>query len=218
MYSQGKEEQFIEEFLKGKTGTVLDIGANDGKTFSNSLRLIELGWKAILVEPSPACVKKIEVLHGERKNLVHICQCAIGLKTETATFHESGQLNDPSLNGAENISLVSTLIPSEKKRWDSLNIPWNEYVVQVFNWYDFLNQIKFKNNNDGFDFISLDAEGVDFDILKQINLHETKTKLICIEFNGNQELKKEILDYVAKFEIDNIIYESGENLLLCKKQ
>jgi FkbM family methyltransferase len=31
----------------------LDIGAYDGKTFSNTLALIERGWNGVLVEPAP---------------------------------------------------------------------------------------------------------------------------------------------------------------------
>ena len=42
MYSQNQEEQIILDYFNDvKVGHVLDIGANDGKTFSNSLALIE---------------------------------------------------------------------------------------------------------------------------------------------------------------------------------
>ncbi len=55
-YTQNNEEQIFIDYFKNQNPSelcVLDIGANDGKTFSNSLRLIELGWSAILIEPSP---------------------------------------------------------------------------------------------------------------------------------------------------------------------
>ncbi len=214
MYSQGLEEKHIIEFFGTTKGTVLDIGANDGKTFSNSLRLIELGWDAVLVEPSPACNKKIIELHGNNNvSKINLCKCAIGETTGKAVFHESGQLNDPSLHGAENISLVSTLIPEEKKRWDSLKMPWTEYNVKVYSWPDFLKYINHKEG-DKFDFISLDAEGMDLAILKQIDL--TDVKLLCIEFNSIESVKTEILEYTSKFGMNNIIYQSGENLLICR--
>jgi len=218
MYSQGQEEKFIVEFFNGKAGTLLDIGANDGKTFSNSLRLTELGWDALLVEPSPTCQKKIIELHKDTKSIVRCVGIAIGTTTGAAIFHESGQLDDPALMGKENISLVSTLVPSEMKRWDKLDMAWNAYEVQVLCWHDFLKFIGFKNGTDTFDFISLDAEGVDIDILEQMDLNEIGVKLICIEWNSIPEIKERILKHTSKFGMDNIIYQSGENLLICRKQ
>jgi hypothetical protein len=58
MYSQNHEDDIILMYFKSKVYpleiakhefTLLEIGANDGKTFSNSLRLIEAGFKAVLV-------------------------------------------------------------------------------------------------------------------------------------------------------------------------
>ena len=44
MYSQNNEEQVILDYFGNKIGNLLDIGANDGITLSNSRKLIELGW------------------------------------------------------------------------------------------------------------------------------------------------------------------------------
>ena len=45
MYSQSDEESFILSFFEGgyKGGRFLDIGAHNGRTGSNTLRLAELG-------------------------------------------------------------------------------------------------------------------------------------------------------------------------------
>jgi hypothetical protein len=54
-YSQNDEQDVILKFFDGKRdGTLLDLGAFDGSTFSNSRALIEsFDWKAIMIEPSP---------------------------------------------------------------------------------------------------------------------------------------------------------------------
>lgn len=209
MYSQGKEQKHIVEFFKDQQiGHVLDIGANDGKTFSNSLRLIELGWLAVLVEPSPACVAKLNVLHSGNDNVI-IAQVAISHTTGKAIFHESGALLVPEIVDKSNVSLVSTLIESEKDRWDSLNMQWNEYSVITKSWADFKKDYPFV-----YDFISIDAEGMDMEILKQIDL--TDVKLLCIEFNSIEAVRLEILEYTAKFGMNSVIYQSGENLLICR--
>lgn len=209
MYSQNNEEAHLLAYFKDFKGVLLDIGANDGKTYSNSLKLIELGWKAVLVEPSPKCLEKIKELHGDNKNVI-IAPCAISNETKKAKFNESGALIVRDLT-EDNHSLVSTLVDSEKERWKSLNMDWKEFDVDVFSYNDF--KKAFCSDFD-FDFISIDAEGVDLIILKQIDL--TKTKILCIEYNLNAGVKKEIMDYAAQFGLTNLIYSCAENLMLSR--
>lgn len=51
MYSQLNEEEIIVNWFGGKVGRYLDIGAWDGIQMSNTRRLAELGWSGVLVEP-----------------------------------------------------------------------------------------------------------------------------------------------------------------------
>lgn len=208
MYSQGLEEQKIIEFFKDSKGKLLDIGANDGQTFSNSKKLIELGWEAVLVEPSPGCVDKLKALHLGNQN-VAIEQVAISEISGEQMFHESGTLVGPGIENKTNSSLVSTLKPEEKERWNPLNMEWNKFPVKTLCWKDFI-----KLHGDTFDFVSIDAEGLDVEILKQIDL--SKIKLLCIEWNSIHEVKDEILKYTKQFGMDKVIYQSGENLIICK--
>lgn len=214
MYSQNQEESFITEYFKDKKGTVLDIGANDGKTFSNSLRLIELGWSGVLVEPSPSCAAKILELH-KNNQYVAVCQYAIGTITEQGMFHESGKLDDPLLKGADNKALVSTLIESEKDRW-GLDMQWEKYPVSILSWPDFLVKLGFNPKEHKFNFITIDAEGLDVYILEQMDLTELGTEMICVEWNCNNVMKDRMIAHAAKHGLVNIIYQSGENILITK--
>lgn len=209
MYSQGLEEQKIVEFFKDYKGRLLDIGANDGKTFSNSLKLIESGWSAVLVEPSAECVDKLKALHlGNDKVIIE--PSAIDIESGKKEFYESGHLPDPALTEkGENSSLVSTLIPAEKERWNPLKMNWKNVMVNVLSWKDFI-----KLHGDTFDFISIDAEGLDLEILQQIDL--SKIKLLCIEWNEKHDVKEAILKYTSQFGMNKIIYQSGENLIISK--
>ena len=71
MYSQGGEEKVIVEYFDGYRGTFLDIGAFDGKTFSNTKRLSDLGWRGVLVEPAPKPFFALIETHKGNKNLAH---------------------------------------------------------------------------------------------------------------------------------------------------
>lgn len=48
---------------------IVDIGANDGVTISNSLPFVRAGWRAILIEPAPAVFRKLKGNHGRRENV-----------------------------------------------------------------------------------------------------------------------------------------------------
>ena len=48
---------------------VVDAGANDGITISNSLPFIRSGWRGILIEPAPAVFKKLQANHGHSSNV-----------------------------------------------------------------------------------------------------------------------------------------------------
>lgn len=213
MYSQNEEEEYIIGFFKNIAGKkcLLSIGENDGKTLSNSFRLIEVnmedtknGWLADLIEPSPNAFEKLQNLHKVNLPNVKCFQLAIGIESGIMDFHDSGTHLDKG-----DTSLLSTLLPQEKERWK--NTEWNIIPVQVLTYADFKVDKPYE-----YDFISIDAEGLDIAILKQIDL--THTKLICIEWNSNEEVKKEILEYTSKFGMTKIIYQSAENLLICKEQ
>jgi FkbM family methyltransferase len=48
---------------------LVDVGANDGVTISNSLSFVRAGWQGILIEPAPAVFKKLQQNHGRRENV-----------------------------------------------------------------------------------------------------------------------------------------------------
>ncbi len=203
-YSQNEEQKHILEFFAEQPiGNLLDIGANDGKTFSNSLALIEKGWYGSLIEPSAKVIGKLRALHKGNKRVV-IFFCAVGTETGNAIFHDSGaHLPDKS-----DAALLSTMVTEEKEKWQTA-VEYNETNTMVYTIADL-----FHNRQLKFDFISIDAEGMDTAILKQIDL--THVKLLCIEWNSHQKVKDEILNYTALFDMNRVIYQSAENLLIAR--
>lgn len=208
MHSQNEEEKFILDFFNGNLkGTLLDIGANDGKTFSNSLALIEKGWDAILVEPSKYAFSKLMDLHKDRTtSKIKGINCAIATLNGQFILHESG----PHLKDSSDFALLSTLKTDETIRWKEQGVHFTEELTDAIT-YEELEKLTGKLQ---YDFITIDCEGLDYDVLCQIDL--SSTKLLCIEFNSDEQKKKQILNYCEKFGMTKIIYQSGENLILSK--
>ncbi|MCK5520992.1 MAG: FkbM family methyltransferase [Candidatus Marinimicrobia bacterium] len=204
-YGQNQEDRFIEKYFAVREKSelfMLDIGANDGKTLSNSYKAIQQGWNAVLVEPSPVAFERLNALHGSNAR-VRLFNCAITAQTGEAVLHESGTL----LNKGDS-ALVSTLIPEEKKRWDSAKIPFQERLVKTKSFNDLLMECSSRK----FQCISIDAEGFDFQILSQINLTDVGCELLVIEWNGNVDEKDRICRYTGGHAM-KLVDENAENLI-----
>lgn len=200
MYSQNKEEEVILNYFNGHSGSFLDCGANDGKTFSNTRALAERGWKGVLIEPSPKAYAKLKALYSGYKGF-YLYNYALGGHNGKAILQESG-----ALIGSDDVALVSTFHPQEMDRFKSA-VSYQPIEVEVFKWKTFLNRLTIKE----FDFISADCEGSELDILPDMDL--SKTKMICLEWNGKPELKTEYEKYLSGF---NLIYTSPENLIYAR--
>jgi len=200
-FSQNNEQEVILDYFKNQPeGCFLDIGANDGQTLSNSRALALSGWSGVCVEPAPDPFQKLETLYDGSKVLVF--ECAIGKENGKMPFHISGSHLHKGDSG-----LLSTLEPDEMKRWQGTE-QFVESEVDVLTWPSFYAGCSVKT----FDFISIDAEGLDFFILKEMNLKEMATKLVCVEYNSNKNLKSAFHSIFTHFGMRQI-HTTFENLI-----
>jgi len=204
-YSQNNEQEFIRKYFKDFTGCFLDIGANDGKTLSNTYALALRGWIGVCIEPSPKAYKKLCETY-KMFDWVDTYNFAIGTKSGKLPFYESGE-HAPKVYG-ENVALLSSLQKSETYRFPDED--FEKIEVDCLTWKDVvLNHIE----DTDFDMISIDAEGMDWAILKQMDL--SYCKLLCIEWNGEQVTKHNIINYCLDFGL-NMEYSNGENIILTR--
>src|SRR4051812_46949192 len=47
---------------------LVDVGANDGRTVSNTYTFVRDGWTAVLLEPNPATFERLKRTHAGRDN------------------------------------------------------------------------------------------------------------------------------------------------------
>lgn len=195
MYSQNNEEKVIIDFFKGKVGRFLDIGAYDGKTFSNTLRLAELGWSGVCVEPSPSCFKAMLPIHGNNER-IELVNCAVGLNPGIIEFYDS--------NG----DALSTSSVLHKEKWEK------GYGSKYYKFY--LNMITPKHLLDRFgydyDFVNIDVESENFDLFKVFPFEKIKPRLICVEHDGKFDQMATIMHKMGY----GIVDRNGENILFGK--
>lgn len=194
-YSQNNEQDIILQYFGNRKGFFLDIGANDGITLSNTYALQLQEWKGVLIEPSEEAFNRIKASNGVQKFNV-----AIGTEDGHCTFHEMGN----HLNAGD-VSLLSTIKKTELKRWPG--VEFKERMTEVWTYKTLLKHSPFKF----FDFISIDAEGVDYEILEQIDLKYTD--MVCIEHNSNPDLFQLIKEYCNKAGLTKKLLNNLENVI-----
>lgn len=200
MYSQNLEEKIILDYFKDFKGTFLSLGENDGVTLSNTRALAERGWSGVCVEPSPNAFVKLKALYEINKN-IYCYNFAVGNVNGKVNLLDSGQ----HLGGGDS-GLLSTLKEEETARWKATT-QYTTIEVQCYRYKTLLNRIKFKT----FDFISIDIEGMEVDVMNQMDFKDVK--LVCAEWNGKQNVKAEFDKILYGFKV---IYTSGENLIYAK--
>lgn len=195
MYSQSNEEPYILEFFKDRPlGRLLDIGAYHPTVFSNSRALINLGWSGVLVEPSPKCFISLKEEY-ENSSTVDIVNVAIGSTDGKIRFYDSG--------GA-----VATAVEEHYNTWKGIQLDYNTVEVDCVTWETFYNNFPGKYN-----FVSIDTEGMDFEILSQMSLPEMGVELICVEYSYNSNSIFKYLDYCG---YNKVILKNTENILVSK--
>lgn len=188
-HTQNNEGEIIDNYFGDFKGRLLDIGANDGITLSNSYDLIQKGWSGDLIEPSKAYFKLSE-LYKDNDN---VNAWYMGI----STFDGSGEWfeGEDSLLSTGSAAFAST-------NRTGYNKTKTEFVT--------FNTFLYQSGNHKYDFISIDAEGQDYAILSQIDL--TECKLLCIEYG---EHLKEITAYAERFGMRSIL-RNCENLIFVK--
>lgn len=202
-YSQSNEQEIIINLFKGKQkGTFLDIGANDGVTLSNTFALANnYGWTGLLVEASPKAYERLLKNYELFDRDFDLQNVAIGKEDGFLEFYESGEL----LNKGD-IALVSSSVPSELKRWESLNMPFEKMTVPMTSVATMLSMTRHTH----FDLLSIDIEGMELDVLPQIDFKDLKIQVAVIEWNSKDERRYNNIIFPYGFKL---VSKNPENLI-----
>jgi len=193
-YSQNDEQEKILDFFKDHTGRFLDIGAYDGKTISNTYALALKGWRGVCIEPSPKNYEALEQTYKDNSNIINL-KIAVGSTTGTMTFYDT-----PG-------DFYGSLSQGNGKKYGKRE---ETTVVECWSSDKLFTEVGYT-----FDFISLDVEQNNLQVLRSLPMKELKTlKLICIEHDGHiQEIVELLEPYGFK-----TIHITGENIILAREE
>lgn len=210
-YGQNQEDRLVSEYFGDYVGNLLSIGENAGYHLSNCRALIEDGWSGIMVEPSPKAFLSLFTLYYENPK-VWCFNAAISDYTGKATFYESGEHL-----GIGDIALLSTLDKNELNRWKGTKNQFEETEVLVWDFEKLQKKVRHHScgKSDKYQFINIDAEGLDLKILHQMDLSQLDCRCLCIEHNGKAEIYQRIEWHAMDFGL-KLLAKTPENVLYAK--
>jgi len=176
-YSQlGQDLAVIEFYKHKKCGFFLEIGASDGIRMSNT-KLLEdqYGWTGICAEPIPDVFLKLKANRPKSICVNEAVYSTSGLKLSFDTA-----LSDTLFSGlTDTLTCHRKLVDSNKR---TIN-------VETISLTDLLDQ----NNAPCFiEYMSLDTEGSEYEILKSFDFHKYTFGLIDVEHNYKEPIRSMI--------------------------
>jgi FkbM family methyltransferase len=168
-YSQDGEDVALAAFYdlkKHYKGFFVDIGAHHPKRFSNTYHFYQRGWRGINVDAMPGSMRSFKLLRSRDINL----ELGVGKLPGEMCFY---CFNDPALNSFdEKLSLERDAAPDRYKI--TKQVP-----VQILPLADILDQHLPKGQH--IDFISVDVEGFDLDVLESNDWSKYRPDYLLIE-------------------------------------
>jgi len=171
-YSQDGQDKYIlgTFFPYEKKGVFVDIGANDGITFSNTYAFERRGWTGYCIEPLAIV---FPTLQANRPGSTCI---------QAVISDSKGKTDFLAINGH------CEMLSGEMRKYDSRHLERIEREIAEhggtkklvpINCYRFEDLIKLKE----IDYLSIDVEGGELDIIKDIDFEKYYVKVLSIENN-----------------------------------
>jgi len=168
-YSQFGEDLVISKYFKNFVGKYVDIGCYHPIKYSNTALLYKKGWNGINIDLNKT---SIDLFNFSRLRDKNVFAC-LSNKEEIVDIYFDNDFS--ALNSTFNTNIKNLKINKFKK----IKIKIKVFSIVV---------------REKFDFLNIDCEGNDYNILKTINLKKYRPKIICIEVSKKN--KKFIYKYL----------------------
>jgi FkbM family methyltransferase len=182
--SNNNLDKKIESYLNFNNGYFVELGANDGISQSNSYYFEKYrDWKGILIEPVPC--NYLKCLKNRSKKTKVFCNACVSFdyKEKFVEIIYSNLMSTPlgletDIGDEENWILQG----KQHLKEDEDNFNFGAVANQ-------LNNILLEASAPKqIDFLSLDVEGAEIEVLKGINHNEYRFKFICIESKNLEKI------------------------------
>lgn len=165
-YSQEGEDLILGRMFENvRTGFYVDVGAHHPYRFSNTCAFYKRGWRGLNVDADPSAIREFR---RHRARDINVC-CGIGERSGSLSFHV---FNDPALN------TFDVTLAAERARLPGYHIV-DRMTVGVRTLSDVL--AEYLPRGQSIDFMSIDVEGLDLEVLKSNDWHRFRPRVLLVE-------------------------------------
>ncbi len=201
-FSQSGQDKIIKEFFfrdlkqKSTKGYFVEIGAYDGITGSNCYHFEKFyNWKGVAVEPSSIQFQKL--IKNRKCTLIN--KAIDKVKREIEFFEVlEGYTQMSYINHNDNNHIQQILSKDSRTKINKQKIETTTFNTII--------------ENKDINYLSIDTEGNEIDILKSIDYEKFNIKVISVENNNSKDLKinefltKINFNYFDNIGVDEIYY------------
>tara|TARA_B110001450_G_scaffold152777_1_gene142551 strand:- start:40 stop:747 length:708 start_codon:yes stop_codon:yes gene_type:complete len=198
-YSIFGEDQFVNNYFKNKsTGFYIDVGCYHPLDGNNTHLLHKRGWHGINLDINFYSIKLFDFF---RKKDVNIHSGASNKKDKLAMYYR------------KEINMLNTL--DEKIAKIHFINGYKKKNVQV-NTLNFFITKHFKKSKK-IDFLNIDTEGTELNVLKSLNFKRYKPQLICIEIHNSKKMYDTNYSYLKSNNVYKYLINKKYKIIWKKK-
>lgn len=188
-WAQEGEDLVLKRIFGDKRdGFYVDVGAHHPQRFSNTCLFYKMGWRGINIDAMP---NSMRLFCGQRKRDINL-EMGVGLVAEDLNYY---MFNEPALNG------FSEELSNERAQTDNRFRIIAKKKIEVRPLAEILNA----HVPDGqpIDFLTVDIEGLDFDVLKSNDWGRYRPQFVLVE------ILKSSLHEVEESDVVRFMREKG---------
>ena len=197
-YSMFGEDLKIKNFFKNKKkGFYVDIGCYHPLDGNNTYLLYKKGWSGVNVDINKTSIELFKIARKKDFNF----NIAISDKSKKVRVFFRKKIN-----------MLNTIV--KKNAITNFQKGFSSAYIKSISLNSILKSLNLKNEK--IDFLNLDVEGNELNVLKYFNFKKYRPELICVEIH-NQKLTKKIKDYYKKTRLYKLLIKQSYKLIWKKE-
>lgn len=185
----GEDLAAIKFFKNKKKGFYVDIGCYHPTHINNTYLLYKKGWNGINIDVSQFSIDLFKFMRPDDLNY----KCAVSETNKKVNLYY--QKEHSQLTSINKLTAKKFIKGRLKKK-----------IINSYSLEEILSWGKYKDYE--IDFLDVDVEGADLQVLKGLNFSKRKPKLICVEIHQKNFRKHKIYRFLIKKKYKLIWQES----------
>ena len=207
-YSQDKQDEYLEKnvFKCYKNGFFIDVGAHDGISFNNTLYFEKTNnWTGINIEAIKNVFDRLTI---NRPNCINLNIAACNNNGETEFICNTGSTE--MISGIKNTFDDRHL---ERLKYENKTYGGNTEIIKIKT--KKLETICDENNVKHINYLSIDVEGAEFEVIKSIDFNKVFIDVIGFE-NNYDDTSLPIIKYLE--DKNFIVFNKSQDIFMIHKK